>query len=111
MSLRTEKINALIKSHLSEIILKELSLKPGIFITISKVDTSSDLRYTAISISVYPEKETAYAMKALEQEKQSLQKILNKKLFMKILPKINFKIDTTEIKADHIEKLLREIRK
>lgn len=111
MSLRTEKINALIKSHISEIILKDLSLKPGIFITISKVDTSSDLRYVAISISVYPEKETGYAMKTLEIENKFLQKKLNKKLFMKILPKINFKIDTTEIKADQIEKLLREIKK
>lgn len=111
MSLRTEKINALIKSRVSEIILKDLSLKSGMFITISKVDTSPDLRYATISISVYPEKETGYAIKTLEREKKSLQKILNKKLFMKILPKISFKIDNAEIKTDQIEKLLRAIKK
>lgn len=111
MSLRTKKINALIKSRLSNIILKDLSLKPGILLTISKVDTSPDLRYTTIFISIYPEKETEYTIKTLEREKIFLQKILNNKLSMKVLPRINFKIDTTEIEADSIEKLLSKIKK
>jgi ribosome-binding factor A len=109
MSNRIEKINGLIKSLMGEILARELSLKPGVFITISKVDTSSDLRYTRIFLSVFPEKDIEYVEKTLEKEMYGIQGELNRKLSMKPLPKIQFKTDMTEVKADEIEKLLKQI--
>jgi ribosome-binding factor A len=109
MSLRIEKVNELIRQHINEILLKELSLKRGVFITVSKVDTSSDLRYTRIFLSIFPEKDIEYVEKTLEKELYKIQGQLNKKLSMKPLPKIQFKTDMTEAKADIIEKLLKEI--
>ena len=70
---RIAKINELIKRHVSELLSRELSLKPGIFLTVSKVDTSRDLRYTKIFISVFPHKESEYAIKTLEKEIYSIQ--------------------------------------
>ena len=89
-------------------ITRDLSLKDGVFITIAKVDTTSDLRYTRVFISVFPEKEIGYATKTLEKEVYRLQGKLNKKLHMRPLPKIEFRIDMTESKADEIEKLLKQ---
>ena len=109
MSLRIEKVNELIRSLIGEILTRELSLKPGVFITVSRVDTSSDLRYTRIFLSIFPEKDIEYVEKTLEKEIYKIQGELNKKLSMKPLPKIQFKIDMTEAKADIIEKLLKEI--
>lgn len=111
MSDRILKINELIKKHISEIISRDLSLKPGIFVTIAKVDTTPDLRYTRIFVSIFPEKEIAYAVKTLEKELYQIQGTLNKKLAMRPLPKIEFKIDLTESRADEIEKLLKQIDK
>jgi ribosome-binding factor A len=110
MSNRILKINELIKKHISEIISRDLSLKPGIFITVAKVDTTPDLRYTRIFVSIFPEKEIDYTAKTLAKELYQIQGALNKKLVMKPLPKIEFKIDMTESKADEIEKLLKEIK-
>ena len=109
MSNRIEKVNELIKSLVGEILTRELSLKPGVFITISNVDTSSDLRYTRIFLSIFPEKDIEYTEKTLQKEIYKIQGHLNKRLFMKPLPKIQFKTDMTESKADEIEKLLKEI--
>lgn len=109
MSNRILKINELIKKQISEIISRDLSLKPGVFVTVSKVDTTPDLRYTRVFVSIFPEKETDYALKTLEKELYQMQGKLNKKLVMKPLPKIEFRVDTTEIQADKIEKLLKEI--
>lgn len=109
MSERIEKINELVRSHVNEIILRDLSLKEGVFITISKVDTSPDLRYTRVFISIFPEIEIPYATKTLEKETFRIQKKLNKKLYMKPLPKLEFRLDMTESEADKIEKLLKEI--
>ncbi len=106
---RLPKINELVKKHINDILLKELSLKSGVFVTIVKVDTSPDLRYTRVFISVFPEKEFGYALKTLEKELYTIQKSLNKKLRMRPLPRIEFRSDFTECKADKIEKLLKEI--
>ncbi len=109
MNIRLNKINKLIKQNINTILLKELSLKEGVFITLTKVDTTNDLRYTHIFVSVFPEKETRYAIRTLAKELFEIQGKLNKKLHIKPLPRINFKLDTTELRADKIEKLLKKI--
>jgi ribosome-binding factor A len=108
--MRIQKVNELIRCHIGEMLIRDLSLKDGVFITISKVDTTPDLRYTRVFVSIFPEREIAYATKALEKEVYRLQGKLNKKLHMKPLPKIEFRIDMTESKADVIEKLLKQAR-
>ncbi len=109
MSDRIVKLNKLIKEHLGEIFQRELSLKPGLFLTIAKVDTSPDIRYTRVSISVYPYSDSDYAIKTLTKEIYSIQGALNKKLKMRPLPRIEFVLDSTEEEADKIEKILTEI--
>lgn len=109
MSQRIEKLNKLIRQHLDEILTRNVSIKPGIFLTISKVDTTADLRYTRVSISVFPEKEAAYAMKTLQKEAYNIQGELNRRLQMKQIPRLQFINDETEAKADVIEKILKEI--
>jgi len=109
MSQRIQKINELVRQHVNDIILKDLSLKEGVFVTIAKVDTTSDLRYTRVFVSIFPEREIDYALKTLEKEIYKIQRNLNKRLYMRPLPKLEFKVDMTESKADKIEKLLKEI--
>ncbi len=106
---RIRKINSLIRQHISLLISRHVDFKPGVFVTIPKVDTSADLRYTRISVSIYPSKESHYAMETLKKEKYTLQKELHKLLHMKPLPRITFYEDTTEAEADEIEKILIDI--
>jgi len=109
MSLRVKSINELIKNHMGDILLKELDLKPGILVTVSKVDTSPDLRYTRIFVSVFPEKETQYVKKALHNGIYQIQGVLNKRLVMKPIPRISFEIDRTEAEAQKVEDILKEL--
>jgi ribosome-binding factor A len=109
MSFRIDQINELVKRNMGEIISRELSLKPGIFITITKVDTARDLGYSHIFISIFPEKETGYVIKTLKNELYNIQGILNRKLHLKKLPHIEFRIDMTESKADEIEKIFKKL--
>ncbi len=111
MSLRTKKVNSFIKEQISEIFNRELNLKPGVFLTVVKVDTTNDMRYTRIFISVFPDVDRNYVLVALKNEKKRIQKALNAKMSMKIIPKIIFKLDTTEADADKIEKLLKTIKR
>jgi ribosome-binding factor A len=110
MSFRIDQINELIKRNIGEIISREVSLKPGVFITITKVDTTRDLGYSHISISIFPEKETQYVFETLKSEIYNIQGALNRKLHLNKLPRIEFRIDSTESKADKIEKIFKKLK-
>lgn len=110
MGERVKKINAVIGKELSGIIAQEVDFKPGVFVTISKVDTTDDMRYTRVFVRIFPLQDIDYGLKTLEHEKKMLQKKLYQKMPMKILPKISFKHDKTGDEVDEIERLLREDR-
>ena len=106
---RIDRVNELIKVTLSEIISREIDIDPGVFVTVTKVDTSRDLRYTRVFVSIFPEKTFGKTMEYLKKKIFVVQGILNKKLHMKPLPRIEFVADKTEAEADKIEKLLKEL--
>ncbi len=110
MTLRVEKMNSLVREIFSELLDQEISLKQGVLVTVAKVDTTPDLRYTRVSVSIFPEQEESYAIATLRHEQGRLQKALNAKLSMKIRPRILIESDHTEKSADVIEKLLLEIK-
>ena len=109
MSSRLDRVNELIRTSVAEIISREIDLPPGVFATVTKVDTSADLRYARVFVSVYPEKKFGKTMEFLRKNIYFVQGLLNKKLHMKPLPRIEFIADKTEIEADKIEKILKEL--
>lgn len=111
MSHRIEKVNDLIRDHLSRIISEELSLKSGVLASIIKVDTSRDLRYAQVLVSVFPQGQQDYVKKTLDKEIYRIQGILNRSLHLKIIPRIRFIIDTTQQKASQLEEVFDKIRK
>lgn len=111
MSLRTEKINSLIQNYISESLLREVSFKPGVFVSVSKVDTTDDLRYTRIFLSVYPASEKNYVQVTLKKELYRLQGSLNKKMQMKILPKISFFFEDRQEKVSQLDEIFDKIKK
>ena len=111
MSIRIEKINDLIRDHLCQIIRKELSLPRDVFVSIIKVDTSVDLRYSRVLVSVYPEERREYALKTLKKELFRIQGELNRLLTCKPLPRIEFISDETGKNAGDLEKIFEQIKK
>lgn len=109
MNDRIRKMNSFIQQQLSELLVRHVDLKPGVFVTISKVDTSDDLRYTRIFVRVYPAADIEYGLKTLEHEKKTLQKMLHQRLHIKILPKVSFVHDKTGDEVDEIERLLQQV--
>ena len=111
MSFRIQRINELVRQKIGEILVREMSFKSGVFATIAKVDTSPDLRYTRVFLSVFPETDGEYVLKSLEKNLYVIQGRLNKSLTSKILPRVEFQIDLTEAHADEVEKILVDIQR
>ena len=110
MSHRIAQINELVKHEVNNLLLTEIDLPKGCLATIISVEISSDLRHAKIWVSVIPNQFTGKVLDILNKNIGHLQFLLNKKLSIKPLPRINFAIDDTEKKAAEIEKLLDEIK-
>ena len=109
MTDRIPKINALIAQHVAEIIARDLDLRPGVFVTISKVATTRDLRTARIHVGVYPNDAAAYALKTLLHERGQIRTALAQRMKTKILPFLLFIHDDTEQRADEIEQIFRTL--
>ncbi|MBN1326301.1 30S ribosome-binding factor RbfA [Candidatus Falkowbacteria bacterium] len=111
MSQRIEKVNELIKNQLGQIIIKELELPENLMITITKVETSPDLKSAKIFISVLPENMRGTALLILTKNAGVLHRALNKLIKIKFTPNLKFFIDEQEIFAEEVEKILDEIKR
>lgn len=106
---RITQLNDLIRDILSGILTREISLKEGVIITLSKVETARNLRATHVFLSVLPIEDRHYVMKTLAHERRNIQRLFHQKLATRPLPTVVFELDTTEEKADEVEHLLRAI--
>ncbi len=108
MTQRILKINKLIKQELGKIIFTDVDFPKNIILTITKVDTSADLRYADVFISVLPDEMDIEIEKKLKESIYFIQGKLNRKLHMKPLPRIRFIIDKSGEYVEKIGKLIEE---
>lgn len=108
---RIARINELLKEELSKIIIQEVDIDSGTLITITKVDTSRDLRYATILISILPDIKSGSTLKILTKQIYKIQQLLNEKLSMKPVPRIKFVLDSGGKHYSELEKIIQKIEK
>lgn len=108
MSKRLQRVNELLREEVSKLLLREIDFGQSL-LTVTKVETSVDLKQAKIMISVLPEEKSQRALQILEKNIFHLQQLLNKKLNMRPVPKIYFQIDKSAVNAQRIEELLQKI--
>ena len=109
MGLRLLKINESIKETLSSVITVEGLKDPRIgFVTVTGVETSSDLRHAKVFVSVLGgQTERDETMAALSKSRGFLQSRINASLHMKRTPQLQFLYDDTLDNAFRIERALK----
>lgn len=111
MSHRLEKVNELIRQQIAEIIEREMEFGKDVLVTVLAAETSRDLLNSRIIISVFPENKSKATLEILKKNIYDIQQILNRRLNMRPVPKINFIISKQIAEADRIEKLIEETKK
>ncbi|TYP95453.1 ribosome-binding factor A [Fodinibius salinus] len=112
MSIRTEKLAAVVKRDLGTIIQKGYQ-RTGSFITITKVDVTPDLLIAKVLLSVYaPGKDEDAIFAHLQNQKASIRKELADKIRHQVrrIPKLHFTNDKTAEHVEKMENLFQEIR-
>lgn len=107
MKHRPERVSDLIIEELNNLMLREIEV-PDALVTITDVEVLKDLSRAVVKISVLPSEKSDLALKILEKNRSHLQYLLLRKMNIKPMPQIFFKIDRGLEKAAVIEKRLLE---
>ncbi|MBI5072096.1 ribosome-binding factor A [Candidatus Falkowbacteria bacterium] len=110
MSLRTEQFEELIIRELGVFFSREVEFPLGCLVTITRAKVSDDLKYATVWLSVLPEKFTGTCLTIAGRAVREFQKNLFRKMATKFVPKITFKIDITEKKAEVVENLINQVK-
>lgn len=112
MSIRTERLGAVIQRDLGKIIQKDYQ-RSGSFITVTKVNVTPDLMIAKIFISVYaPGKDDDAIFHYIEERNADIRKELANKIRHQVrrIPELEFIKDESAQYAERMENLFQEIR-
>ena len=110
-STRQLKVARELQRDLAEIIRsKGMAAFDGCMVTVSEVRISPDLSVAKVFVSIFPSDKAPKVMQILEDEKRSLRGSLGLKVAsqLRIVPELDFYLDTTLDYAEHIEELLKK---
>ncbi len=111
MNVKIDRINHELQRQIAEIISQEIK-DPRIgsaVISITKVSTTPDLKYSKIFVSIYTtnKDEEKEAFDTIVRSSQFIRNSLKSKVKMRVIPELHFIPDHTEEKGSRIDEILR----
>ncbi len=110
MSRRTERVADLLRSELSDLILRQVQDPRVSLATVVAVDVSPDLQRAVVRVSVLgDEPHRAEAIAALQHARGYLRSQLAARLRLRVTPELDFKLDRGAEHAQRITDLLESL--
>ena len=110
MSQRTDRVDELLRQEIGALLTKELADPRIGFVTITGVETSTDLRHATVFVSVLgSEKAREKSLQGLAAAHGTLQARLARELRMKRTPQLTFEYDPTVERGVRMTKLIDEL--
>jgi ribosome-binding factor A len=104
---RIAKVNSLIQHKLGPILLEFQQGQEGL-ITITKVETSRDMKWAKVWISVFGDDDKK-TLSYLQKNIYDIQGELNKHFSTKIIPRVSFHLDNSAKYVQHIDEVIKKI--
>ena len=110
-SVRIAKVDSLLQAEISDIIRKEIKDPRIGFVSITQVEVSKDLHVAKVFISMYGDEESKKkTLDGLISASGFIHNELRKRLRIKFIPEIAFKVDTSIEYGVYISKVLEELK-
>ena len=107
---RIGRINEEVQRELSELIRSLKDPRVQTMLSITRVDTTSDLRYAKVYVSVLEEAREKEAMKGLKSAGGWLRRELGQRLQLRYTPELQFFADDSIAHGAHILDMLHHVK-
>lgn len=113
MKIKTERVNSELQRQIAKIIANDIK-DPRLgscIVSVTKVSTTSDLKYAKVYLSVYAstEEERISALDTVKRSKTFIRNMLKDAVQIRLLPELNFILDTSVDYGMKIDSLLAKI--
>lgn len=108
-SIKIERLNHTIQQELSIILMREVKDEHIKFVTITGVDTTSDLSYAKVYYTVLDQDKKEITQESLEKAQSFIRTCLAEKLDIRHTPELKFIYDTSIAYGEHIEEIIEKI--
>lgn len=107
---RSQRLAILLREEVADIILRRVKDPRLGFVTVTDVEMSADLKIARVFISVLDESARDITIEILNSAKGLIRSEVSKRVRIKFIPTIEFRIDKSIDHGDKIDRLLREIK-
>lgn len=107
---RRVRVADLIKKEIAEIVLNELQDPRINFVSITDVEVTTDLKLAKVYFSVLDSVKEQETLKVLTHSKSFIKKELSRRVSLKFLPDLMFKIDKSVEYGKKIDQILQQIK-
>ncbi len=108
---RSQRVSDLIREEIADIIMNKVKDPRLGFVTVTGAKITEDLKIATVYISILKEEEKETTLEMLNSAKGFIRAELAKRLRMKFIPSLTFRIDESLEYGSRIERLLKEIKK
>ncbi len=107
---RREKIENLLREELSRILDRAIEFPDATLVTVTRVSMSSDGHYANAYVSILGNKPAA-ALEILKKNIYHIQKTVNRRIQIRPVPKLTFKIDKDEFLREKVERSVTGLKR
>lgn len=108
---RSQRVSDLIREEIADIIMNKVKDPRLGFVTVTGAKITEDLKIATVYISILKKEEKEAALEIINSAKGFIRAELAKRLRMKFIPSLTFRIDESLEYGVRIERLLKEIKK
>ena len=109
-SIKIERLNHAIQEEISMILMKEIKDENIKFVTITGVETTSDLSFSKVYYTVLDREKQNQTQESLEKASSFIRTKLASRIEIRHTPELKFIYDTSIDYGEHIEKLIENIK-
>ena len=107
---RSQRVGDLLRQEIADIIMRKVKDPRIGFVTVTGVDLTDDLKIAKVYISCLKDEERDATLDVLNAAKSFIRAEIGRRIRMKVLPSVEFRMDESLGYGHNIDKLLREIR-
>lgn len=109
-SIKIERLNHAIQEEISMILMREVKDENIKFVTITGVDTTSDLSFAKVYYTVLNRDKLNETKEALDKASSFIRTKLAERIEVRHTPELKFIYDKSIQYGEHIEKIIEEIK-
>ncbi len=107
---RSQRLSVLLREEIADIIMRKVKDPRLGFVTVTDVELSEDLKIAKVFVTVLRDEDKDVTLEILNSAKGLIRGEVSKRIRVKFIPTVEFRIDKSIEYGERVDRLLKEIK-